>query len=946
MLKHFWGKWMPNLWAPVPLFAGVFGAIFVGEILIALIEGLRGPALWLYASEHAFRLFLVVAPVLYLLGMREARRQIHALRATQQRLRKGAEQLDELNQTFLSMGTNHVENIERLVQCAGKMTRATSALFNVLREDKLITEAVYNEPLNYNRVTPAEGHLCNDLIKRGRDGGIFSVNDLQHSPYLESDTNVKAYGLSRYLGYPVLMNGQCMGSLCVVFQQEDSEQAGQERLLMILAQMIGVELELKQHLDKIHLRARGLRELYEVISATDLTLEQKVQQLLELGCRRLGMQIGILSDIADEQYVVRAVHGGGDAILPEMVFELSNTYCEQTIREGHPVGFVHASDDPAWQQHPCFRNTSLESYIGTIYSSGNQIKGTLNFASKDVRDHAFEEADFVFVRLMSQWLSGALRRQENDEALREGQNRLELALAGGDLGLWDWDVSSGAIVINDRWAEMLGYKPGELEMNVETWERLLHPEDRDMVMKQVQAHLRGENERYESVQRLQHKTGTWRWVLDRGRVVERDAQGNALRVAGTHLDITERKQAEAQLAAARKQEVDIASRIQRTLLLGRAREYVMGVQAATLSVPSRQVDGDFYDCFVMRQDCMDIVVGDVMGKGVPAALLGAATKNALVRSLSKMIAEEGQTSLPEPREIITSLHAGMARELIDLNSFVTLCYARVDGRTRELTFVDCGHTRMVLYRAVTGSCELLAGSNMPLGFSAREIYEQQTVQLDVGDMLVFYSDGITEAANADGELFGEERLQQTVKEHAGKTPQYLLDAVHDEVRAFAGQDQFRDDVTCVTVKIDAHWASQMLGERTYCYEARTDQLTVMRTDLTAFMQQHYTATAQEAGRNQVLLAVNEAMTNIIQHAYGKDEHGQVLLQVIARKQQLEVVLKHDGAAFAGSVAVLAPPDGSLASGYGMYMMEAGMDAVHYGREKGGKNYIRMIKTLG
>ena len=135
-------------------------------------------------------------------------------------------------------------------------------------------------------------------------------------------------------------------------------------------------------------------------------------------------------------------------------------------------------------------------------------------------------------------------RVEGERLLRESEERLTLALKGADLGTWDWYPGTGQLVFNDRWAEMLGYQPGELPPLVQTKENLMHPGDAQRVKEILQKHLNGETEMYYAEHRLKHQSGTWVWILDKGRVIERDEQGHPVRVCGTHVDITTRKMAE------------------------------------------------------------------------------------------------------------------------------------------------------------------------------------------------------------------------------------------------------------------------------------------------------------------------------------------------------------------------------------------------------------------
>ncbi|ULA61426.1 MAG: Histidine kinase [Nitrospira sp.] len=130
--------------------------------------------------------------------------------------------------------------------------------------------------------------------------------------------------------------------------------------------------------------------------------------------------------------------------------------------------------------------------------------------------------------------------------------RMDLVVRGAEAGTWDWHISTGHVTFNDRWATMLGYQLHELEPHVRTWEHLVHPEDLPAVMESVSAHLRGETPLYSTEHRLRTKSGTWCWVFDSGRVVERDATGNPVRAAGIHLDISARKELEAAQARAQR----------------------------------------------------------------------------------------------------------------------------------------------------------------------------------------------------------------------------------------------------------------------------------------------------------------------------------------------------------------------------------------------------------
>ncbi len=132
-------------------------------------------------------------------------------------------------------------------------------------------------------------------------------------------------------------------------------------------------------------------------------------------------------------------------------------------------------------------------------------------------------------------------------SLEESRMRLSLALQGADLGLWDRNLATGELVFDEGFAAILGYRLDEIEQASETWKSRVHPDDLPAADRMKQAHLQGLTARYEAEYRMRHKSGEWRWILSRGRITERDTAGMPRRITGTILDITERKQAEAEI---------------------------------------------------------------------------------------------------------------------------------------------------------------------------------------------------------------------------------------------------------------------------------------------------------------------------------------------------------------------------------------------------------------
>lgn len=182
-----------------------------------------------------------------------------------------------------------------------------------------------------------------------------------------------------------------------------------------------------------------------------------------------------------------------------------------------------------------------------VYPDGNHILSTLLFPILN------EEGNIIAVGGMT---SDVSERKQSEARLRMGEELLQMVLEVTKDGVWDWNIPTGEIKFNTRWLEMLDYAPDEYEGHMRTWSRLLHPDDGAAVDAALQEHWSGRRPIYEVAIRLLAKGGDWKWILSRGRVVERDGEGNPTRMVGTHVDITERRRIEEERAALQEQMIE------------------------------------------------------------------------------------------------------------------------------------------------------------------------------------------------------------------------------------------------------------------------------------------------------------------------------------------------------------------------------------------------------
>ena len=219
---------------------------------------------------------------------------------------------------------------------------------------------------------------------------------------------------------------------------------------------------------------------------------------------------------------------------------------------------------------------------------------------------------------------------------------------------------------------------------------------------------------------------------------------------------------------------------------------VEGVSCAARSHPARQVGGDFYDVIPMDGRRLGLVMADVSDKGMPAALYMA-----LVRSLIR--AESSHSD--SPREVLLSVHRLLV-SITQATMFVTVFYGILDPARGTLRYARAGHDRPLQFRPTKGECRFLAGDGMLLGIVEEVVLEEAEVDVLPGDVFVLYTDGITDANSPGEELFGLERLRETVCTAGSRSAPDLLNLIFDRVREFqAGAVQY-DDMALLVVSVD------------------------------------------------------------------------------------------------------------------------------------------------
>ncbi len=244
-----------------------------------------------------------------------------------------------------------------------------------------------------------------------------------------------------------------------------------------------------------------------------------------------------------------------------------------------------------------------------------------------------------------------------------------------------------------------------------------------------------------------------------------------------------------------QKEMQLAQDIQQTLLPTEVPE-LEGYQIASYYEAAKEVGGDYYDFIEVDKDTLGIVVADVSGKGVPGSLIMTMIRTAL-RTEARSIKSASEVLARVNDFVVNDMKKGM---------FVTLFYVIIDSKKRRINYASAGHNPMVLYRKGTKNTYYLNPRGFPVGISLpdaslfKKSIESDTIQLAEDDILIIYTDGITEAMNNKRELFSEERLQKAIGEFGQLHAQEFVDNLKDEIHSFTEGFEQNDDITLVAIK--------------------------------------------------------------------------------------------------------------------------------------------------
>jgi PAS domain S-box-containing protein len=422
-------------------------------------------------------------------------------------------------------------------------------------------------------------------------GQSLWMQQLRHGDISGRTDEALQYGYRRACGFPIRADDRIVGVMEFFGRTPIEFDPGWSRTLDAVGGQIGQFFLRKQAEEALRLREEVLRGIAE--AGRQLLLNADLHAGMQKALDALGRAVK-----ADRVYVFENhLDTTAGNLLTSIRFEWTPGGDPQHLNNPHLQNLPCRDILPRWlnelgagrpihgpvREFPAAERALLESQnsvsllIVPIQIEG-QFWGFMGFDDNRA-ERLWSQMEIDALQVAAGIIGGSIVRAQAEEALRKSEQRLELVLEGADLGFWDWNLHTGEVVFNERWARMLGYSLNEIAPNVQSLERFTHPDDLPHARKALQAHFQGKAAMYEAEVRLRTKSGQWRWILDRGRVVEWDKQGRPLRASGMHLDVTERHEAQEQLVRT-KESLEHANR-ELKAAIARANELAENAEAAS-----------------------------------------------------------------------------------------------------------------------------------------------------------------------------------------------------------------------------------------------------------------------------------------------------------------------------------------------------------------------------
>jgi PAS domain S-box-containing protein len=491
-----------------------------------------------------------------------------------------------------------------------------------------------------------------------------------------------------------------------------------------------------------------------------------------------------VTEYLEETRQLRALAYWSDGRLTrDVLIDIDGTPCEAVIQQS---GLVHYPDHVIrlFPENPGVASINAVSYLGApLLDKDRKVIG--NLAVMDTRPMPAEGQAETIIQIFAARASAELRRFKAEIELRRNEEKYRRIIETTAQGFFLMDGDFVITDVNRAFCRMVGYSRQEIIGRTPV--RFADRDYRQFLMYNRDALFSGEVSETEST--LVTRSGEKIPVLIHGNQL-RDDRGA---VIGNMIFVTDLTQ--------QKRSLTLAAEVQRSLLPQEALS-IDGLEIAGRTLSCEEIGGDYFD-YIREPECpenpVSVVVGDVTGHGVEAALL-MTTARAFLRMRSSQCGDLSQ--------IVNEMNRHLARDVTDSGRFMTLSVIRFDVKNRSLRWVRAGHPPVLIFDPKTGRFRELLEGSLPLGVGEESSYrEYMTDGLKDGQIVAVGTDGIWESVDRNGNPYGMERFRAAIRKHALLGAQDILDAVYADIKAFTLGARQEDDITLVVAKLKEGWAS-------------------------------------------------------------------------------------------------------------------------------------------
>lgn len=382
------------------------------------------------------------------------------------------------------------------------------------------------------------------------------------------------------------------------------------------------------------------------------------------------------------------------------------------------------------------------------------------------------------------------------------------------------------------------------------------------------------------------------------------------------------------------QELKVASDIQKKLLPAKLPS-IPNSNFGAISIPAREIGGDYYDFFELEDNNIGIIVADIVGKGIPAGLFMAMLKSILHTHIP---------SFDSPQVALEIVNNVLYNDPVT-DKFVPLFYGIFNFKKMTLSYCNAGHEPGVLLS--NNKFSPLDTKGLPLGAWEDTKYEEKTITLKNHDLVLLATDGITEARNKKGNSFGEKKLKKTIQKHTNKNAFEIVQALYEEIKIFSKGKKQHDDLTIVALKIDLFQQKKEIEAPIKVFEMHINSEKKHIKPVRKKAKEICTKMGfNNSDAFKIQLAINEAHVNIIEHAYFGSEKGDIAIYFKIFSDRLVITLKDFGSKVSqktikGEKKHLKELEGS---GLGVFLIKSIMDDLQYQKLAIGTE-LSMVKYL-